>query len=290
MERGSLIDTLEVTRAGYRSYRATQLNPLNGPVEVVLEHAPALTLVAVDPAAGGQPVPHYQFRVAFQPGTVEVSQRIGGRVKDRLYHRALSGPEVHLPRVPPGEYQATYRSDDGKLLGVSPWTPVLAGQENWLAVPTRGAEGEVIGEWTPDDPEGEMVIRSDVTSRVREGTVLDVIFSYRSGHYGCRPSEVALLENGVPVATDTHPGIAGLSRVGNGYRVSVTNWKPEAVYEIRARAEKQIGGADSYGVVLLHAVNSGAPGDSGPMSGVGRRRAWSAAGKSPSGRRGWGAL
>ncbi len=112
----------------------------------------------------------------------------------------------------------------GVWLGTSAWTAVVDGQENWLAVPVRAEAA---------------------------GSVLDVVFAFCSGKHAGRPEEVALLENGVPVVVDAHPGIAGSTHIGNGYHVTVTNWKPNAVYTVRSTMSAG-GGAGSSGVVLLH--------------------------------------
>ena len=106
-----------------------------------------------------------------------------------------------------------------------------------------------IGEWTPvqlsTNAEGAN-LEWDVTSQIKSAGQYRVLFKYTHGP-GLLIKSVSLLENGTPVATDSHEGFAARHPTKPAYVLNLASRKPGAKYTLRAN----VVGTGSSGMVTL---------------------------------------
>jgi hexosaminidase len=108
-----------------------------------------------------------------------------------------------------------------------------------------------VGEWKPAMvPEKAAEADWDVTSAITSGGKMEALFVYQSGAHALAIKWVALYENGVEVARDTHNGWSGASLNDIVYHLTLEKLKPGATYTLKALVAGE-GGTDSNGVVTL---------------------------------------
>ncbi len=117
-----------------------------------------------------------------------------------------------------------------------------------------------IGSWGPSVPTSPTTVSYDITPYVTKGGEIDVSFVYTSGSDGINVYSVTLLENGVPVDTNTFTGFAGLAvytQTGSSlggvayYAVHLPWYHPGATYTIQASIAEHGSSASSSGKVFL---------------------------------------
>lgn len=188
----------------------------------------------------------------FRPGVLELSQRVGGVQRDRLLHMILSGLSTPIDLLPPGEYQAHYRSNDGDWIGESPWTPVTAGEENILAVLRQTARKVRLGGWSPPILTGDpQSLAFPVTPLIEKAGRLRVVFDYTAGLHCVTPSSASLRGNGNVISSDAHRAVSGASKIGVVYTLQAPEPSPGVEYVIETVFEAGTG-QDSHGDIWLY--------------------------------------
>lgn len=187
-------------------------------------------------------------------GVLELSVRIGGRVRDHLDVAPVKGRTVHFLDLPVGEYKVTYRSDDGERRGESAWTALAAGGQNALVVFLDSTRRERVGEWTPEQmTESFVTLPFDASAAIDSPGDYEVFLRYDKGVHGVAIREVALMAGGNVVALDSHPGWTGTYHFGNVYRLSIPQIPPGGGLVLRVSLRCD-GGTDSQGSVFVMKV------------------------------------
>lgn len=189
----------------------------------------------------------------FMPGVVEISQRIGEVVRDRLCYQPISGPTARIDILPPGEYKAYYRSKDNSRLGESDWTRVEVAADNSIAILMSRKEKVRIGGWNPQAlSTGDLQLNINMAPFLQGSGMLEILFDYESGLHGARITGVTLLKDGDPISSDPHSGWAGGTEVGNTFHLALSDFNPASTYtlvaNIIASPKNQ---ADSTGSIYL---------------------------------------
>lgn len=118
----------------------------------------------------------------------------------------------------------------------------------------------LIGTWGPSVPTSPTTVNYDITTYVTKAGEVDVSFIYTGGSDGLNVYSVALLENGVPVDSNTFRGFAGLAnytQTGNAlggvayYPLHLPVFHPGSTYTIQASISEQGSSASSNGKVFL---------------------------------------
>lgn len=108
-----------------------------------------------------------------------------------------------------------------------------------------------IGTWKPGDISGQFATHEwDLIDKVKDAGVYVAYFSYSHGADRVDIEWAELLENGVPISRDTHPGTTGGADNGNQYVLQVYTFKPGAKYTLRASVRTD-GGTDSNGDIFM---------------------------------------
>ena len=108
----------------------------------------------------------------------------------------------------------------------------------------------VLGSWAPETMSGTWKdLEWNITAEVKQPGPFDVAARYRSGQLAAQIQSMTLLQDGVEVTRDEHPGLAGAIHEKNIYHLRVPAMKPGATYTLRARLRSE-GGTDSHGFVL----------------------------------------
>ena len=108
-----------------------------------------------------------------------------------------------------------------------------------------------VGTWKPGDITEQFATHDwDLIDKVKDAGVYVAYFSYSRGADRMDIEWAELLENGVPISRDTHPGTTGGADSGNQYVLQVYTFKPGAKYTLRASVRTD-GGTDSNGDVFL---------------------------------------
>lgn len=111
-----------------------------------------------------------------------------------------------------------------------------------------------VDSWTPSKtPADWKEVTFSTAGKISAAGKYEVAFLYKSGTHALDISEVTLLENGQPIATDQHTGFSGGSLKGIVYHFNVAQVKGGAEYTLRARV-KGNGGTDSHGEVKIRAA------------------------------------
>jgi hexosaminidase len=107
-----------------------------------------------------------------------------------------------------------------------------------------------IGAWGPTVSTSPVTMNWDITTNVTAAGEIDVNFVWTSGNNGLLISSATLLQNGTPVDTDNHVGVAGKSPAYTLYIFRLPATKPGATYTIQA-VVSGYNGSSSSGVVYL---------------------------------------
>jgi len=108
-----------------------------------------------------------------------------------------------------------------------------------------------IGSWSPAEmSEDGVTLRFDVSEHVSGPGELIVEWEYTDGSHGLEIRRTSLLRNGRAISTDEHAGWTGSGTQANTYRLEVTQYDPEATWEIEGEVSSR-GGTDSRGEVWL---------------------------------------
>src|SRR4029077_15818595 len=91
-----------------------------------------------------------------------------------------------------------------------------------------------IGAWGPSISTNATILNFDITANVAAAGEVDVAFIYTSGANSLAITSTALLQNGVPVDSDTHAGLAGPNGTYWIYIMHLPETKPGATYTIQA--------------------------------------------------------
>lgn len=195
----------------------------------------------------------------FRPGSIELSQRYSGSIRERMAYLHLSRPTGVFEPLCPGEYKARFRSDDGTWMAESRWETVHGGKNNTIVLfPQEDRTIHRLGGWsaqalhTTSLPHTQTVrIRFDASWAILENGTYTVFFDYESGPKGIRIEEVLLLLNDAPIGRDTHSGWAGLQEFGIYYTFSVSEVANSASVSVEAAivAEPE---AESTGSIYLY--------------------------------------
>jgi hypothetical protein len=111
--------------------------------------------------------------------------------------------------------------------------------------------GVVIGVWRPTTiSTAGSDLEWDASAHVGGAGTYVVTLWFRGGWRRVRIASVALLENGVEVARDTHDGFSGTRKENVVYRLPLGERRPGAVYTVRARLYG-MDGVDSHGLVFI---------------------------------------
>lgn len=139
----------------------------------------------------------------------------------------------------------------GKL-AVNPITQLEAMRKRIADRGTDKALGKVIGRWSPKECSAKAwkIWDFDVTKQMDANGTWAVTFTYTRGGARLDISEVALLQNGVEVSKDAHPGVTGDVNAHNTYTLRFDDPILGAELCLRVKA-KTHGSADSNGVIQL---------------------------------------
>ncbi len=108
-----------------------------------------------------------------------------------------------------------------------------------------------VGTWKPGDITQQFATHEwDLVDKVKDSGVYVAYFSYSHGADRLDIEWAELLENGVPISRDTHPGTTGGADSANQYVLQVYTFKPGAKYTLRASVRTD-GGTDSNGDVFM---------------------------------------
>ena len=188
---------------------------------------------------------------AFRKGIVEISQRFGGRVRNRVFWESQHSQTSKMSSVPPGEYKALYRSEDGLWNGESDWTPVVPGGDNILAILLEDSKPVRVGGWTPEQmSESFIVLDYNLSGVLKEAGDYEAILEYEKGYHGLAIDWVSISEGGKVLYQDTHIGWTGITDLGNIYRLRLDPFHPGAPYKLSVMVRCD-GGTDSTGSVYL---------------------------------------
>ena len=105
-----------------------------------------------------------------------------------------------------------------------------------------------VADWTPESVQPG-VCEWNVTSDVAAGNNT-VTFVYSRGNNALRVKSLVLLENGVPVAEDSHVCHSGVEQKGIVYKLVLPAVKQGATYTLKAELEG-VDGQNTYGTVYL---------------------------------------
>ncbi len=94
---------------------------------------------------------------------------------------------------------------------------ILAESLPAVTVPKR----DVLGEWTPATVGADWKDLELPLSGPQARAMTGVLFSYTAGRHALEISKVALIADGVEVATDVHPGLAGIPSARNTFRLQL---------------------------------------------------------------------
>ena len=106
----------------------------------------------------------------------------------------------------------------------------------------------VVGNWAAPISTNYTTLSWDITSSVTNAGEIDLSFCWKTGSNGLDLAWVALLENGVELDRDTHPGFTGVTPVRPTYVLRLPARRPGATYTIQASVAGR-GGTDSNGVI-----------------------------------------
>jgi hexosaminidase len=106
-----------------------------------------------------------------------------------------------------------------------------------------------IGTWAPaQTPATYFTLTWNITWNVTKAGEIDVSFCWKSGANGLDIAWVALLENGVEIDRDTHPGFTGAGPTKPAYILHLPALRPGATYTLAASVEGR-GGTNSTGII-----------------------------------------
>ena len=100
----------------------------------------------------------------------------------------------------------------------------------------------------------EYIMNWDASAIVKGKGKYEVASVYTEGKHAFSTVWMALYENGVEIARDSHPGQAHHTRsINNLYSFELKSFKPGAKYEVRAEVDK-IKGAKCDGIAKMRLV------------------------------------
>jgi len=106
-----------------------------------------------------------------------------------------------------------------------------------------------IGTWAPAQiTTNYFTLTWNISWNVTKAGEIDVSFCWKSGANGLDIAWVALLENGVEIDRDTHPGFTGAGPVKPAYILRLPALRPGATYTLAASVEGR-GGTNSNGII-----------------------------------------
>jgi hexosaminidase len=106
-----------------------------------------------------------------------------------------------------------------------------------------------IGTWAPAQMSTNyFTLTWNITWNVTQAGEIDVSFCWKSGAHGLDIAWAALLENGVEIDRDTHPGFTGAGPMKPAYILHLRALRPGASYTLAASVASR-GGTDSTGII-----------------------------------------
>ena len=171
----------------------------------------------------------------------------------------INKPHIAYPPYRPGDpvkeserILAKWHTVIGDNVKINPRDNLRSARFRISSKQLNSSLGKIIRRWNPSlcSPTQWRVWEIDVTRLMDGNGDYEVSFTYTRGGARLDIAEVSLLQNGVAVSTDTHPGTAGDKNRDNSYRLRHEDPIIGATFAIRVKA-KTHGPDRSYGVVQL---------------------------------------
>jgi hypothetical protein len=174
----------------------------------------------------------------FSPGSFSVAQVVNDAalLPGIGANGTASSPSVPVKYLQPGQYKATFRSNNGDWYGVSETTRLAVGGENILVVDVKKPPfKERIGGWNFTELAPFADFDFDVTAHITQSGKYEVIFEYESGNEALAIESAVLLSNGREAARDAHPGWSGFNRRDHVYRLPLSDFSSGGGSLVRCR-------------------------------------------------------
>ncbi len=193
----------------------------------------------------------YPEGTEFQPGHVVVAPRDMKAMYRYIRYQAYQ-ENRHVPEMLGGEYIATFTSLDEDWQGDSDWVTLQPGGENLFHIEVeRIPRSSRIGGWLKNELTLDFESYAYDASRFVDGAgTYEVVVNYERGRHAAVIDSVTLLQNGRPVARDTHHGWSGFDKIGTTYSLPLNEAPPNAIYTVEVTMRSD-GGTDSEGSVYL---------------------------------------